>query len=128
MGVGGSLDNETAGGIHTLIKNDGSMNGFAVDKYGSKYLEHPDSGLTFDEQIPDIEGLKKLSLHIGSQIFLARLIGLDVSYDKNGKYRAIELNTKSQTTRFSQYGGVPFFGEFTDEVIDYCKEQKEGNI
>jgi hypothetical protein len=75
-----------------------------------------------------LKALKKLSLHIGSQIFLARLIGLDVSYDKNGKYRAIELNTKSQTTRFSQYGGVPFFGEFTDEVIDYCKEQKEGNI
>ena len=121
MGVGGSLDNETAGGIHTYIDENGKMNGYAVDKYASKFTEHPDSGLTFDEAIPDFNGLKKLCLKVGNQVFLARIIGLDACYDENGKWRIIEINTEGSTIRFSQYGGRPFFGKFTAEVIDYCK-------
>jgi hypothetical protein len=34
----------------------------------------------------------------------------------------LEINTKGHSIRFSQYHGYPFFGEFTDEVIEYCKE------
>lgn len=121
MGVGGSLDNETAGGIHTYINENGKMNGYAVDKYASKFTEHPDSGLPFDEVIRDFEGLKEISLKVGSKIFLARIIALDACYDENGRWRVIEINIEGNAIRFSQYGGVPFFGKFTDEVIDYCK-------
>jgi len=120
MGVGGSLDNETAGGISIMIKDDGFMIGYAVDKFGRKYMKHPDTGLTFDKQIPDYEGLKNFSLKIGSQIFLTRIIGLDACCDERGNWRAIEINTKGLTIRSSQYGGQPFFGKFTEEVIEYC--------
>jgi len=34
----------------------------------------------------------------------------------------MELNLMSQTIRFAQYAGRPFFGPFTGEVVRYCKE------
>jgi hypothetical protein len=120
MGKGGSLDNETSGGIHTLINSNGCMNNYAVDKYAQKYLRHPDTGYAFDEQIPAFEELKKLSQKIASQVYYTRITGLDVCYDADGNWRVIEVNTKGHTTRFAQYGGQPFFGEFTDEVIRHC--------
>jgi hypothetical protein len=40
MGKDGSLDNETAGGIHTMINEHGKLNGYAVDKYCTKYTLH----------------------------------------------------------------------------------------
>ena len=42
--------------------------------------------------------------------------------DSDEKWRAVELNLFGQTTRFTQYAGQPFFGEFSEEVIDYCKK------
>lgn len=122
MGKDGSLDNETAGGIHTMIKSNGVLNGYAVDKFGTKYFEHPNTKVTFDKKIPDYESLKEMALKIGTQVFLTRIIGLDMCRDIDGSWRAIEINTKGHSIRFSQYGGVPFFGEFTEEVIQYCIE------
>lgn len=122
MGKDGSLDNETAGGIHTMINFDGSLNGYAVDKYGSKYYEHPNTGYKFNSIIPDYEGLKDLSTKVADKVFLSRVIGLDACLDKNGQWRIIEINTKGHAPRIAQYGGQPFFGEFTDEVIKYCKQ------
>ena len=120
MGCGGSLDNETDGGIHTKISRDGSMNGYAVDKFGEKYFAHPDTGYKFNEEIPDLDELKAVAKRISEQIFFSRIIGLDLCYDKNGKWRVIEVNTHANSIRLAQYGGQPFLREFTDEVIEYC--------
>ena len=122
MGKGGSLDNETSGGIHTMINSDGSLNGYAVDKYGTVYSKHPDTGCTFHDQILAYNELIDLAIDIGRQIHFTRLIGLDVCYDNKGNWRVIEINTKAHTIRFAQYGGQPFFGEFTAEIIEYCNK------
>ena len=120
MGVGGSLDNETAGGIATMIRKDGSLNGFAVDKYGKRYIVHPDTGVNFDHKIPAFKELKDTSLKIAGKIFYSRLISLDLCYDSEEEWRAIEVNINWTTIRFAQYHGKKFFGEFTSEVIGYC--------
>jgi Sugar-transfer associated ATP-grasp len=120
MGVGGSLDNETAGGILAMVNKEGSLNGFAVDKYGKKYISHPDTGVKFDQKIPDLEKLKFLSLEVSKKVFYARLIGLDLCYDQEGNWRMIEVNINGAAIRLAQYHGALFFGEYTDEVYDYC--------
>ncbi|HLQ99302.1 MAG TPA: sugar-transfer associated ATP-grasp domain-containing protein [Sphingobacterium sp.] len=122
MGRGGSLDNETDGGLHTIIDEEGFLNNYAVDKYGEKFTEHPDTGYSFDDKIPAVDELKELALKISEQIYFTRIIGLDLCYDSLSRWRAIEVNTKGHTIRFAQYGGQPFFREFTDEVIEYCKK------
>lgn len=122
MGIGGSLDNETAGGIVCFVRNDGSLNNYAVDKHGKKFLAHPDTGIAFgqSDRIPDFEGLKDLARSVARDLFLIRVTSLDMFKDTKGQWRVLEVNLFGQTIRFSQYGGEPFFGGFTDEVFEYC--------
>ena len=120
MGVGGSLDNLTAGGIVVHIDDDGKLSGMARDKYGKPLAKHPDTGLQFHEGIPYFEQLKKASLEMGSQVLYGRLFSLDLVLDQDGAWRVIEINMHGQTIRFAQYAGRAFFGDYTDEVVDYC--------
>ncbi len=122
MGIGGSLDNETAGGIVCSIKENGVLNGFAVDKYGKKYVNHPDTGMAFNVEVPYFEILKTTAVSVAQRIFYARLVGLDLCLDIHSKWRLLEINVFGTTIRFSQYAGYPFFGNFTDEVKNYCLE------
>jgi len=122
MGVGGGLDNLSSGGILTFIHPDGRMNGYAVNKFGVKYFKHPDTGLKFTETIPDLKGLFNVSKKVASRIFYARIIGLDACLDESGNWRMVEANVVGQhTIKFIQNAGFLFFGEFTDEVVEYCK-------
>ena len=126
MGKGGSLDNETAGGIVCFIDENGRMNPYAVDKWGTKFPAHPDNRLVFAEQspIPDLAGLKAQALRVAEGIFFARVMSLDLCYDADERWRMIEVNLFRHTIRFSQYAGRPFFGPFTGEVLSYCEQRK----
>lgn len=120
-GMSGSLDGLTAGGITSLINKDGFLNGYAIDSWGTKYLTHPDTGVTFNQKIPDFEGMKKFSLNIAGKLFYVRLACLDVCYDYQGNWKVIEVNINSPTlSYFAQHHGVEFFDGFTDEVYEYC--------
>ena len=121
IGVGGSLDNETAGGIVTFVDQNGGLNGYAVDKFGRKYFHHPDTHLTFTGKVPYFEKMVSLSKDIGHKIFYARISSIDLILDCNDNWRVIEINLFGQTIRFAQYAGQPFFGKFTDEVVEYSR-------
>ncbi len=121
MGVGGSLDNETAGGIVCYINSEGELNGMSRDKYGQNHKFHPDTKHKFVGKIPGYEELTNSACTIASKIHYAKLTSLDYCLDINEVWRPIEINIFGQTIRFAQYAGQPFFGEFTDEVVEYCK-------
>ncbi len=48
----------------------------------------------------------------------ARLVSIDMALDTNEKWRCIELTPFGQTMKFAQDAGEPFFGKFTDEIIN----------
>ena len=123
MGKGGGLDNETAGGIHCFINKDGFLNGYAVDKSGTKYHKHPDTKLEFskEKKLPAFEEMKKVAIEIARDLYIPRLISLDMCLDVDGRWRVIEINLNDITIQFAQLGGKPFFSPFTEEVIEYCK-------
>lgn len=119
MGKDGSLDNETAGGIVCSISEDGKLNSFAVDKFCSKHLFHPNTEVVFDgETLPFYSSLISTSQEIAESIFNTDLVSLDMCLDDKDVWRCIELNLFGQTIRFAQYAGKPFFGEYTDYVIN----------
>ena len=120
MGNGGVLDNVTSGGLISLVQEDGSMHGFALDRYGQKFKIHPVTGLPFKQCLPEFEKMKNLAINVASKLYHLRVVGLDLCFDIKGTWRVIEINTKGHSIRFSQYPGWPFFGKFTDEVKDYC--------
>jgi len=129
MGVNGSLDNLTAGGIACNINPNGILNDYANGKYGKKYLEHPNSGFVFkNEQFPMYKDLIEVSKEVARDILGARLISIDMLLDSNNKWRCIEVNLGSQTMFLSQYAGQPFLGEHTDEVIKNIHESQYNSI
>ncbi|PKD43260.1 sugar-transfer associated ATP-grasp domain-containing protein [Rhodohalobacter barkolensis] len=123
MGNGGALDNVASGGLISLVRENGRLHGYALDRYGQKFKTHPVTGLAFDQALPEFKKLKNLALEVGSKMFQLRVVGLDLCYDSSGSWRIIEINTKGHSIRFSQYPGQPFFGEFMDEVKQYCIER-----
>jgi len=122
MGQGGSLDNETAGGIVCHVVQGDRLNGYAVDKYGRKFDKHPDTGLRFRDAglIPNLDKLRELARFLARRLPMMRLAGWDFYMDPGGNWRCLEVNLKGHTIRFAQYAGQPFFGSFTDEVIHFC--------
>jgi hypothetical protein len=122
MGKGGSLDNETAGGIYCPLTEDGRFTVYAVDKWATKFTRHPDTNLEFATvgMMPEYDGLVQLIKGVARQYFRARIVGMDAILDAKSNWRLIEVNLFRHSTRFAQYGGFPFFGQFTEEVIEHC--------
>lgn len=119
MGKDGSLDNETAGGIVCNIKKGGELNEFALDKYGVKFFKHPNSKFVFKNKIlPFYSELISSSIQIAEQIIGLNIVSLDMCLNENSDWKCIEVNLFDQTIRFSQYAGNPFFGKYTDEVVN----------
>lgn len=122
MGRGyGLCDNVTSGGIRVLITQDGYLSGYAVDALRRKYYTHPDTGVGFNESIPNWDELKKFTINVAHKILYSRLMGLDVCLDEKSNWRMIEINNFSATIGMSQNYGIPFFGEHLAEVYEYCK-------
>jgi hypothetical protein len=121
MGNGGALDNVASGGLISMIREDGQMHGYALDRYGKKFETHPVTGMPFNHVLPELDAMKNLAVEVASKLFHLRVVGLDLCYDSTGTWRIIEINTKGHSIRFSQYPGRPFFGELMDEVREYCK-------
>ncbi|MDW8130619.1 MAG: sugar-transfer associated ATP-grasp domain-containing protein [Bryobacterales bacterium] len=123
MGVAGSLDNLTAGGIVCFIHPDGRLHDYACDRYGRKFERHPDSRLRFgpEQRIPQFDELIRLSVELAARLPAIRVAGWDMALDAEGRWRCIELNPHSHSIRFAQYAGQPFFGDFTAEVVEYCR-------
>ena len=124
MGRGGKLDNITGGGIQCFIDETGCLNNYAVDVIGNKYDQHPDTFVKFSDklQIPKFEEMKKLSIRIARDMYLSRLLSLDMCLDVDDRWRVIEINLNDIAIEFAQFSGEPFFGPFTEEVINYCKK------
>ncbi len=118
FGVGGALDNETAGGIVCNISHEGVLNHYAVDKYANKFYEHPDTCVKFKEvKIPLFNQLLETSLMLANELIACNLVSLDMVLDAAGAWRCVEVNLEGQTIRFAQYAGSGFFGSYTDEVL-----------
>lgn len=119
MGKDGSLDNEGSGGIACNITLDGVLNKYATDRYANKYLEHPNSGFIFeDKELPMYEDLIEASKNVFVEVISARIAGLDMILDAEQKWRCIELSFFGLTTKPSQYGGDPFLGKYTEEIVN----------
>jgi hypothetical protein len=125
MGRGGSLDNETAGGIVCFVWPDGRLNDYAVDKYAGRFDRHPDTGVIFSKAhpLPQTEALWETAMRLGARLPFMRLAGWDFAFDQEQRWRCLEVNLAWHTIRFAQYAGEPFFGEFTEEVRDHCETQ-----
>jgi len=127
IGKNGSIvDNAHAGGMIIGVNvATGEMGKFVIDQYGNK--QNTWNGIDYSKNtfiVPFWNSIIAFAKYIGTRVHHHRLIALDVTIDDGGKPVLIEYNINSFGYWLFMYTNQEVFGEYTDEIIDYCKRNK----
>lgn len=128
--LGQCVDNAHAGGCFIGINpRNGKLKNYVCNQFGNKQKEW--NGICFDRQeyfIPCWDKILEFAKYIGEQNPHCRLLALDLTLDKNGIPKLIEYNVNSFSYWLFMFSGQLPFGEFTDEIIEYCKVHTPSKI
>jgi hypothetical protein len=116
------VDNQASGGMACGIAPDGKPNSFAVDKWGNVY--ESTNSITFAEagEIFMFDQMIRYVKALAPKMFYSRLNGFDFCVNRDAKVRLLEINSKNIEINFLQMSTGPLFKEYTDEVIEYCRQ------
>lgn len=115
-------DNIWGGGYAIPININGTLSDFASDAQRKRYDSV--NGINLKEKefaIPNWNRIIELCYDIATKVTPNRLLSFDIILDDKEEPRCIEFNSKNQTVTTVQTTSKPFFGEYTTEVISYCK-------
>jgi hypothetical protein len=119
---GSFVDNTHAGAMAVGInKDNGTLNHYIFTQFGKKETEW--NGVNFEKNtfvIPNWDKVIAFAKEVAQRNQRCRLLALDLGLDKNGNPIFIEENIGGFSTKIYMYGGHTPFGEYTDEIIDYC--------
>jgi hypothetical protein len=111
----------SSGGVSTIVDTQGRLGHYAVSKAGDKVVAHPVTGEPYDGRVvPHFESITALPLAMAATIPSHRLLGFDVALTGDGAPIIVEINPMGISLNMMQYDGGPLFGEFSDEVLEYC--------
>lgn len=123
---GSFVDNIHTGGMLIGVNTEtGELGKFVVDQYGNKQTIW--NGIDYENNsfvVPYWNSIISLAQYVGTRIHHHRLIALDIALTEEGKPILIEYNIKSFGFWAFMYVNQEVFGEYTDEIIEYCKTQK----
>ena len=121
VGAKGSyLDHDNLGGVAIGITTGHRLNRFATDAIGNKYYEYNNIKLGEVGVVPFMDKIEEMARTIAGQSFYARLLAIDFTIDDRGNPLLIEINTQGNGTSQYQMNNGPLFGEFTDEILEFC--------
>ena len=108
------IDNQGAGGISTIIGEDGKLGKYAFGGYSDDKVEKTDSGTVLDGfEIPSYHKAIETVKQLHYQLPFFNLIGWDVAIDEEGDPVIIEWNSP----QLSQSAFGPGFGKYTERII-----------
>lgn len=126
VGAKGSFkDNVWGGGYAIPITSNGHLCNFASDAKRKRY--DCVNGIDIKNNsfiIPNWNKVLDLVNSISRILTPTRLISYDIILDKENIPHVIEFNTRGQTVTTVQTTTKAFFGKYTDEVINYCLQNK----
>ena len=119
IGVGESkVDNASSGGITCGIEANGRLKAVAYSNNGTKFLEHPTTGIKFDTVvIPSFDKAIEMVKYIHLRLPHFKLISWDIAIDENEDPVLIEANLRYGEIDFHQLNNGPLFGDDTDEIL-----------
>ena len=124
---GACVDNACAGGVFIGVDvATGEMGRFVINRYGNK--ENVWNGVDFSQNtfvVPYWKEVIAFAEFVGTRVPHHRLIALDVALNKDGKPILIEFNIEWFGFWLYEYTNQEVFGEYTDEIIEYCKKMKQ---
>jgi hypothetical protein len=124
-GKGRVVDNAHAGGSYVGIHLDGSFCHEVFNQYGQKFSTFNDIDFSMNYQYPNWDEVVEFAKSVGSHILHHRLLALDIMIDKNNKPHLIEFNLNSYAPWLFQYTTSGAFGNYTDEILEYCKKKQD---
>ena len=124
--TGSLVDNAHQGGATIGIDLEtGELNHFMVDQDAKYFMTF--NGIDFEKStfvIPQWNQVKDFARRIGEANIYHRCLNMDIMIDEMGNPRFIEYNLTQMSVWLFQFNNSSCYGEFTDEVIEYCKEHK----
>lgn len=122
---GACVDNAHAGGVFIGIDENGKLRDKVCNQNGDISFKHNDIDFRKNEFIiPNWNRIIDFSRKIGSTIPYHRCLNLDVMINEEGEPKLIEFNISTMSVWLYQFVNGPCFGEYTQEVIDYCSKNK----
>ncbi|WP_227002811.1 sugar-transfer associated ATP-grasp domain-containing protein [Salicibibacter kimchii] len=111
------------------VTDSGEFFNLAVSQYGQTYTHHPTTGYCFAdlEPIPNFDEYKRFVKDCHKNIFHLNLISWDIAIDYDGKPIFIEANFAGTTNFYQIAAQKPMFGDLTDEVLEYVKNELRTN-
>lgn len=127
MGVSNAvIDNMMKGGICVCVGDMGQFGKYAYDYDGKRFDRHPVSGLTFEGKVhPGYTRMKEVALSIHKNILSFNLLSFDLVQREDGSICVIEINATSQGITQLQYDFGGLFGEYTEQVVEWCANHFE---
>ena len=121
---GNIVDNLNAGGFMIGINDDGRFNEFGYSLDGTLHT-HSNGHKLSDVVLPNFKDVldTAINTHINN-VPNCSLVGWDFSLTKDNKPILIEANLKFPSCLGVQMCSSPFFGDRTQEVIDFVKSNK----
>lgn len=119
------VDNAHAGGVFVGVDENGVLGKYVCNQYGDKQTTF--NNIDFSEEIlvlPYFDKIKAFAVEISSSILHHRLLQLDLTVDNNGVIRLVEFNVSAFSYWLFQLTGQTAFGKYTDEIIEYCRQNK----
>lgn len=123
--IGSLVDNQAAGGLSCGISPEGLLNSFAIDKLGNTYHSIDAINRKSLTKVPYIDEMKNLAKQIAPHYNYHRILGFDFCLDRSNEVRLLEINCKNIETNFLQMNNGPLFGEYTEEIVDYCQKHQK---
>ena len=125
---GSYVDNAHAGGGYVSIDvATGRLGKEVFDQYGQRFPSLNQIDFSKESHQLPSELWKKVlefSKSIGSFVPHHRLLALDLAIDKEGNPKLIEFNIEYYSIWLFQFSLCPAFGDYTDEIIDYCRRER----
>ncbi len=107
---------------------DGKFTDFAFDHDCNKFYSIPSRFEFAGKKVPFFQEMCAAVEKAHSYVPHFGLAFWDVSVDQNGEPTIVEMNLRYPDSYVPQVGSGPFFGDYTEEVLDYlCKTDGGGN-
>ena len=121
---GSIVDNGCAGGMFVGIhKENGVLLNNVCNEQGKTLTEF--NGIDFKQEykVPYWNDIIRFAEQVGEYLPNQRLFALDVVLRNDGKPCMLEYNLTGFSPWLFQYTVGPAFGDYTDEIIEYCKSR-----
>ena len=121
---GKSIDNLNGGGYGIGVSPEGELSATAINKFAHKVESINGQDLGKKLTIPHFNEFSDIAQRVAARFVYDRFLGLDIFRDIHGNMRVMEVNLGHIGTDLPHLLGMPLFGPFTDEVIEYCRAKK----